>query len=515
MSSHERAGTSAAKRAAALNPNDARSLGRLGLAAREAGNLQDAMIWFRRATGLAPDDPTALNNLAAAQGESGRIEEAAGTLLHAFELHPRETRLAAALARALLALAARRGEATRFREIVALDPALAKAWFFLAHAERGVDRLDRAEIAARRALTLDPEFHEARCDLAALLEELGRCGESVALSREVLAARPDDAEAHANLGVTLLSIGRFEEGWREYAWRRKARGFPARLLTRPMWDGAPAPGRVAVLRAEQGLGDTIQFVRYAAWARERLGRVIVACPRPLVKLIAGAPGVDLAVGIDERIDGADFDVPLMELPRLHGTDANNIPAPIPYLHAEPERARRFNRLFASVPGFRVGVVWRGNPAHERDRRRSFAVREFAPLAAVPGVRLLGLQRGGAEAELDEPGPGLPIKPLGSRSADFRDLAAALVELDLLVCCDTSVAHAAGALGVPVWCALAAAPDWRWGREGTDTPWYPTMRLYRQTRPGDWSSVFTRMAEDLSRRTTNGADDGSPRRPRRR
>jgi hypothetical protein len=311
---------------------------------------------------------------------------------------------------------------------------------------------------------------------------------------------PDLAELHANRGMALLLKGDFDQGWPEYEWRMRSVEWAAAVPTLPipLWDGGLLRGKTILLRAEQGFGDTLQFIRFAPLVKGRGGRVLFECPGPLRRVLAGVSGVDQFVETGARPPGVDVLAHLLSLPGLLGTTPNNIPAAIPYLHADPERVAAWKEELASHPGLKIGITWQGNPAFKGDRRRSFALKRFAPVARLEGVRLFSLQKGFGIEQLEQSEDPLPVESLGPRLDDFVETAAVIKNLDLVISPDTAVAHLAGALGVPVWVTLPFTPDWRWMRERTDTPWYPTMRLFRQSAPGDWHGMFETIAAEVAR-----------------
>jgi hypothetical protein len=335
-------------------------------------------------------------------------------------------------------------------------------------------------------------------NLGVALQKQGALGEAVASYRRALELRPDYAEAHNNLAFVWLLTGDFEQGWSEYEWRWKANLLSPPSFTQPLWDGTPLAGRTILLYAEQGLGDTLQFIRYAPLVERRGGRVIMACPRPLLQLLASCPGIDRLVALDAVSSDFELYALLMSLPRILGTSLESIPADVPYLEADPELTVHWQSELATFSReFRIGIAWQGNPDHRGDRHRSFRLAQFAPVARLEGVRLFSLQKGPGAEQIREVGDRFPVTDLGSRldetTGAFMDTAAVMKNLDLVISADTAIAHLAGALGVPIWVALSSAPDWRWllGRE--DSPWYPTMRLFRQASPGDWDGVFARIA----------------------
>jgi hypothetical protein len=252
------------------------------------------------------------------------------------------------------------------------------------------------------------------------------------------------------------------------------------------------------------MGDTFHFIRYAALVKQRGGTVVVECQPELVKVLAGCAGIDRVVSVGEPLPPCDVRAPLLSLPRLCGTTLSTIPAEIPYLVADRARVDHWRAQLESVSGLKVGVCWQGSPRHRHDRRRSVPLTQFAPLAKVPGVRLVCLQRGHGQEQWQAVTDGWPVAELSGLEQEpaqgWVDTAAQLCALDLVVTVDTSVAHLAGALGVPVWVALPFIPDWRWLLKREDSPWYPSLRLFRQTRLGHWSDVFERLAGELARLT---------------
>ena len=291
-------------------------------------------------------------------------------------------------------------------------------------------------------------------------------------------------------------MGHLAEGWREYEWRWLKKELPhdmRRHETFPRWHGEPGQGRTLLVWPEQGLGDIIQFVRYLPLLRQRGWQVIFEVPSLLARLLDGLDGV-AAVPYGDPLPPFDAQCPLLSLPLGFGTTLETIPASVPYVYAEPER-RAFWRQRLPKDGFRIGIVWQGSPIHSNDRHRSIPLKQFAPLSAIPGVRLVGLQKNHGLDQLAGLPEGMTVQTLGAEydEGGFPDTAALIMELDLIVSADTSVAHLAGALGRPVWVALPMVPDWRWLLNRADSPWYPSMRLFRQPERGDWDSVFHEIA----------------------
>jgi hypothetical protein len=302
-----------------------------------------------------------------------------------------------------------------------------------------------------------------------------------------------------------LLKGDFEQGLVEYEWRWRARLKPLVPCPyqRPYWDGGPLEGKTLLLHAEQGLGDTIQFIRYAAVARERGARVVLGCPKPLLRILRSCRFLDRLV--EEITPALDFDVycPLMSLPGVLKTTLESVPAEVPYLFASQELVQKWRERLGSLEGFKIGIGWQGSPTYVGDRWRSIPLRSFAPLAEMAGIRLVSLQKTAGREQLAELGDRFPVadfaEEMDEAAGPFMDTAAMMTQLDLVITSDTAIAHLAGALGVAVWVALPLVPDWRWLLDRSDNPWYPTMRLFRQQEPGDWTGVFDRIRDAMERR----------------
>ncbi len=301
-----------------------------------------------------------------------------------------------------------------------------------------------------------------------------------------------------------LLLGQYETGWSEWEWRWKRPGAPQRdyLKDRPAWDGSPLPHGTILLDAEQGLGDTLQFVRFAKLVRQRVGRVILQCQAPLLPLLRRCSDIDTLVARGEPLPPFDVHASLMSLPGVFRVAQDTVPADVPYLSASPELIEKWKERLAQFPGLKIGIAWQGNPKYKRDRFRSISLPEFAPLAEVSGMTWISLQKGPGQEQLRNGSrpSSLEIVDLGNdvdeAAGAFMDTAAILKNLDLLITSDTALPHLAGAFGVPTWLAVAHSPDWRWQLTGTTSPWYPNMRLFRQPAIGDWHSVFTAMRDEL-------------------
>ena len=374
----------------------------------------------------------------------------------------------------------------------------------LANVRSGLQQFGPAEIEYRQAIALAPQNMDAYNNLGTMLQLLGRYGEAMAAFDAALACQPDSAEAHRNRALLRLLLGDYAQGWKEYEWRWRVPEPGRPSFSQPRWRGEPAAGRTILVWSEQGRGDILQMIRYAPLAKQRSGaRLLVQCTPALHELLQTAAGIDRLVNVREAMaESFDYHVPLMSLPEVLGTTIDTIPANIPYLSAQPQRVAHWREQLASYEGFRVGICWQGSQAFVGDAYRSISLEHYAPLADCPGVRLFSLQKGFGYEQLAPLAERLRVVDLGASldegTGAFVDTAAAMKNLDLVITSDTAMAHLAGALGVPVWVALQLAPNWRWHTEGEDSPWYPTMRLFRQTRFHDWTDVFARLAAELAK-----------------
>jgi hypothetical protein len=322
---------------------------------------------------------------------------------------------------------------------------------------------------------------------------------------QALTQEPSHGDRHFNRALLQLLTGNWIEGWPEYEWRWQSKGFPRCSFREPRWDGSPLAGRTLLVLAEQGLGDTIQFIRYALILPNRHDvKVIVRSPRALLKLLTNVLGQILLVPEGDPLPAFDCYVPLLSLPGMLGTTPSDVSAAVPYLGALPQLVAQWRqRLLTfdnrhSTSDFLVGIAWQGSPAFPSDRLRSVPLKCFAPLAGIKGIRLISLQKGPGGPEYLSRSVPEQLTNLDEASGPFMDTAAIMAHLDLVICSDTAVAHLAGALGVPVWLALPTVPDWRWLLQREDSPWYPTMRLFRQTRYGCWEDVFESIAAELQK-----------------
>ena len=388
-----------------------------------------------------------------------------------------------------------------YRQCVALDATFPHARYHLAVALGDVEQYDEAVDWLQQVMADEPEHAEAWNSLGYCYSRLGQPTQALSAYEHAIALRPAYAQAHLNLGMTLLQRGDYPRGFAEYEWRWQTGQYPPFQCPHPRWDGSPIPTRTLLIHTEQGAGDAIQFARYLPLAAQRCGTLILVCPPNLMSLLATLPGI-AQIRDAGAMTVAEFDtyLPLLSLPRVFGTTRATIPAAVPYFDVAALRRRKDATALpplAPSAGPRVGLVWAGSPTYTHDRQRSCTLQDFAPVLQTPGIAWSSLQTGDRSQELAQLLPDIHVQDLAPCLHDFGDTALLLDQLDLVLTVDTAVAHLAGALGKPVWVLLSTVPDWRWGLEGEQTPWYPTMRLFRQARVGDWVTVMPRVAQTLA------------------
>jgi len=476
----------ALEEASVLEPGQARYHCDLGLVHRLEGRIEDAVPCFEQAVVLDAALGEAHLNLADSLCGLGRYEAAIAAGERAVALRPNDPLAHNNLGNALKGKARREEAIVCYRRALALRPAYAEACNNLANALLDLRRWDDAIACYAQAIALQPDFAEAHSNMGSAWQQKGNFSRAMDCFRTAISHRADLAPAHSSLGMSLLLLGHYEEGWRENEWRTSQAS-----STGPRWNGARIPGQTLLVRSEQGFGDVLHFMRYVPLVRERSGaaRVIVQCPPEHERLLVETGGWNAEI-VAHAPPAFDQQVPLLSLPFTLGV-MEPLPMPRAYLHANPALRREWQERLAPRAARRVGIAWAGNPLHDTDDLRSIALEKLAPLFRIEAVSFYSLQIG----ENIVP---RPLIDLTAAIADFADTAALLAELDLVISVDTAVAHLAGAMGRPVWTLLPFVPDWRWGLGREDTPWYPTMRLFRQPVPGDWGSVVQRVASELTR-----------------
>lgn len=502
----------------------------LGNALQKGGGAAQAAEVFRAALAVDPNQPEVHNNLASALTDTGDYEGARAEAEAAQVLNPELPEAYNNLGNALLGLGDVDGAVEQYGRALALRPDFTDAIFNLGNAEAKRGRFEKAVDYFRDVVLSQPQRVDAHYNMANALQKIGRAGEAVESYRLALAFMPDNvdilnnlgsalqrvgrvedairtwrdalrgdgenAELHWNLALALLLNGDYDEGWREYEWRWRhpGTGLTARDFTAAQCDALPGEGRTVLLHAEQGHGDTLQFVRYIPHVAARGARVVLECQPGLTRLLSGMAGVEAVVAKGEALPEFDCHVPLLSLPGLFGTTLDSIPADGPYLSV-PDGVAAPAGLDGG-DGLKVGFAWGGSATHADDGNRSCPPDVFEALFDVPGATFYSLQVGRDEEWRAAWNGRDNVVDLKDGLSDFADTAAAVAQLDLVVCVDTAVGHLAGALGVPVHMMLPHAPTFVWMLDRDDSPWYPKHKLFRQPAPGDWAAVIAAVSSAL-------------------
>jgi Flp pilus assembly protein TadD len=429
------------------------------------GQIKEAVACYRRALALRPDCAELENNLGVALEAQGSLEEAVSAYLRALDRRPE----------------------------------YAEARFNLGNVDWKRGNLQAAVDSYRLVLAMNPAHVEAHCNLGSILHDQGSFDAALHCYEQALALQPDSAYAAWNRSLLQLLQGDFAAGWRNFEARRRTQSSP-RQLPQPLWRGQPLDGARILLHAEQGLGDTIQFLRYLPLVQAAGGSVVLCLPTQLRRIVRLLPGVAALVASGKPLPPIDWQIPLMSLPLAFGTTLESIPARVPYLSIPEDAARAAFRVVWPSTGLRVGIAWAGSPSHAKDRFRSMPFSYLTPLLRMEGVHFFSLQMGAASRQLATASGA--VADLAPFTSDLADTAAQMAHLDLVITVDTCIAHLAGALAVPVWTLLGYAADWRWLLNRDDSPWYPTMRLFRQPSLGNWRAVVEAVRAALVERAAD-------------
>jgi len=523
----------------AAEADDAHALHGQGALHFEQGDPSGALELISAAIAADPHQPEFHNNLGQVLATLGRAAEAKGAFCEAIRQRPNFPEAFRNLGNVLRELGCFAEAEASYAEALRLRPDFADAYCNLGVTLSMLGRFAEAETSFAEALRLRPDLAEAHSNLGITLGLLGQFADAERCHVEALRLRPDIAEAHCNLGAALLAqgrvrdaeqsfgtavhlrpdlaaarynlaeahllMGRFEEGWQEFEARQYVKQFSGAVsaFPQPQWIGEPIGDRVILLHAECGFGDTIQFCRFVPLVG-RNAKVVLDVPGPLVRLLSWLDGIDELVIRGDPLPAFDVHCPLMSLPLAFGTSLDTIPADIPYLSADPELAAPWRERLANIDGIRVGIAWAGGlrPGDQAfvatDRRRSIALTALAPLAEVAGVNFFSLQKGEPAAQALAPPPGMTVHDFTADLTDFADTAALIDCLDLVISVDTAVAHLAGAMGKPVWLLNRFDTCWRWLLDRDDSPWYRTLRQFRQPAPGEWDRPIGAVRDALRR-----------------
>jgi len=481
----------------ASQPDNAFALHMLGVIAHQRGDNRLAVDLISNAILNNSRIPQFYNNLGIALRALGKFEEAVQAYQKALMLKPDYADACYNMGNSLASLDRHAAALEQYEKALMFKPDDAYTYYNIGVAMQELGRHAEAVGNFKRAIQLNHDTTEVYRAMAASQKAQGRYADAINTLKQALCLKPDCAHTHTDLGMILLLAGNFTQGWREYRWRLKGTSWGRYFPDTMRWDGSDFAGKKLFVRCEQGLGDNIQFVRYLPMVKARGGTVIFGVYEQLYSLLKDFPGADKTVNLSVENQPLEFDLyaPIMDLPGIFGTTLETIPAEVPYIFADPAKTE-FWRSKLSGPGFKVGIVWSGSFGRGGKHLRNCKLTDFAPLSVIDGVKLYALQKGRAAEQIEQSAGRIPVVDLGKQFNDFSDTAAAIENLDLIISVDTSVLHLAGAMGKPTWALQCFAPDWRWLLEREDSPWYPTMRLFRQQKLEQWDDVFHRMAGQL-------------------
>jgi Tfp pilus assembly protein PilF len=482
-----------------MNPMTSHQQVEAALIHHRAGRLAEAEAIYRQILAKDPNYTDALHLLGSLAAQLDNNDAAIDLLQRAIRLNPNIAPYHGNLGAVFMKLKRHDEAVASLRRAIQINPNAPDVYYNLGATLTELNDFDGAFSAFNKGLALHPNWPEMHSTIGTALRKVGKFAEAIASLHRAIALQPNHPEAHWNLAHSLLMLGDFTNGLREYEWRNqiptvvRPRNFPP-----PAWNGENLNGKTILLHAEQGMGDTLQFIRYVPDVIARGGRVIVECPPDLKKILHGVQGIQEIFVQHQTLPHFDTHCSIMSLPFTLQTTEKTIPAKVPYISI-PENltAAWLERVKDGNP--RIGLVWAGSIQHNDDRRRSMRLEHFAPLSAIKSAKFFMLQKGPPAAQAATAPPELNLINFTADLHDFIDTAALIQNLDVVISVDTSVAHLAGALGKPVYLLLPTVPDWRWMLNRSDSPWYPSMRLFRQTKAGDWTTVIAEVAQALKGR----------------
>ncbi len=493
------------EKALSIKPDYAEALHNLAIIFLTRGDFTTAADYAKKALTAAPDFALAYNTIGFCRQQLGHLRDAAVCYQKAIELKPDYAEAYNHLGVLLCDQSNYIEAVDAFQKAIAIDPDYAELYNNMAIAKKGLCAFDEAIENYRKAAELDPAFFQAFNNLANSLRDKGLCNEAIENYDRAIEINPDYAEAYWNRALAMLLNGDLLEGFRQYQWRRVPSlgivTYP-HSYDKPRWDGRPINGKTILIHFEQGFGDSIQFIRYLPKLKEIGATVIFQARAPMLDLLKDFTGIDKLIeskpnsGVTEDFD---FYAALMDLPAIFQTTMQTIPSDVPYLFAGKAKTEEWKERLNSTD-YKVGITWAGKSTNENDAIRSCKLNNFEPLAKINGVKLFSLQKEDAAKQIDQ-FENNEIENLAHHIKDFSDTAGAIENLDLVISVDTAVLHLAGAMGKPAWALLPFAPDWRWLLDRDDSPWYPTLKLFRQKKYADWKNVFKEVTEELKKAVT--------------
>jgi tetratricopeptide (TPR) repeat protein len=492
------------QKALQLNPNFANAQYNLGMVLQEKGDIDEAIPCYQKALQLNPNLSGVYYNLGIISQEKEQIDEAIIYYQKALQLNPNLSDAHNNLGLSLQEKGQLDEALAYYQKALQITPHDSKAYYNMGNTFIEKGHIDEAIACYQKALQLNPSYADAYTNLGNALQEKGKLDEAIACYQNALQVDPNFANAHWNMSLALLLSVNFKQGWKEYEWRWKTKDFkkhcgfhqPSNFL-QPIWDGFDIAGLTILIYAEQGFGDIIQFIRYAPFVAQQGAKVIFECPKELKSLVQNVQGISQVIEYGEQIPQFDTHSPLLSLPLLFGTTLETIPARIPYISADSKFVEKWrDEIQYGNSKLKVGLVWSGNPKNIKFKYKSFPLETFTPVLKLKDITFYSLQKGEAAEQTKNLSEGLNIIDFTNEINNFSDTAALIETLDLIISVDTAVAHLAGAIGKTVWTLIPYKPDWRWMLNREDSPWYPTMRLFRQSSRGNWESVIAKVKKEL-------------------
>lgn len=480
-------------KAISLEPGNAHFYYNLALILHNQKKFDQAAGNFLKAIELKPGDANFYYKLGLLYYDQEKLVDASGCLLQAISLKPDQPEYYTIMG-TIFQEQKKYIEAVKYYlKVIELEPENFKIYNNIGAIFHEQNNFGEAEKYYLKAISLRPDDANLHYNLGLVFDDAGKFNEAMEKYRYAVNLQPNHAYAHYSLSHSLLLQGKFREGWKEYEWRFFIKKSPGKLFEKLYWDGTSLEGKTIYVFSEFGLGDTIQFCRYLPMVKAKGGKVIFGCFPELINLLKKIAGFDEIVEASALpLIKYDAHAGLMSLPGIFGTTINSVPGNIPYIEADKNKKEKWTNYFKNDHEFKIGIVWETSPGPNH-HNRSCPIENFFSLSQIPGVKLYSLQK-------ENTNPGSEIffldVPITNPFSDFTDTAAIISNLDLVISVDTSVAHLAGAMGKPVWTLLPFSANWRWLLERDDSPWYPTMRLFRQSKPGHWNSVFEKLITEL-------------------
>lgn len=484
------------KRLATLHPLDAPTLRKLGESLHHQKQYKEAITFLQKACGLPHQDANTYHQLGLSLQADNQLTAAADAYQRCIELNgkiaPAHNNLAIVLAE--------QGQHERavehYRKTMELNPDLFQTKCNLGGLLRKTGELEESVQWLRSAVEQKPDCGEAWCNLGNTLGDLGEIDEAMRCYRKAILIKPDYTQARLNRAIGLLRQEKFDDGWVEYEWRYKLKECPRRQFGKPRWDGFSLADRVLLLHAEQGFGDTLQMVRYASYLKNQGSKVVLECQKALIPLLTENGVADQIVALGDKIPDFDLHLPLMSAPSVLHPELGFLEENVPYLRPKAELVEKWGEVLHQYSGRRIGIFWQGNPNFKQDRFRSVSLESYQPLFDMPDTHIVSLQKGVGVEQIDtfQGGQLIRLEGMDEQGGAFMDSAAIMQHLDLVVTSDSSIVHLAGAMGIRTCLLLPFAADWRWFLERPDSPWYPSLKLFRKSKAGQWKDVVEHVVE---------------------